>query len=205
MTFLCWKILSSCPVYSINCDRSLTDIHQHTTRSALVIDCAQNLQETQTINLFVPHVRTSKYGQKSIKVVGPKKWNNIFKKSLKICFISHYNQVNWIPPSLPFSLSLNQKQNIKKFHYTISLIVFSLYSMLEWINDISSCMALLFCCCLCCSYSYDDCILYLYMMLSREKRRNYFFCVYSPKPNFPRIICVRVQVPNVKSNSIFIA
>ena len=83
-----------------------TDIHQHSTRSNLVIVSDQYQQEITCNNLFIPYARTSNYGQKSIEVVGPKKWNtvpynikmamsrNSFKKSLKKQLISQYNQVD---------------------------------------------------------------------------------------------------------------
>ena len=52
-----------------------SNVHHYATRNnSFVIDKCKILQKKK---LFVPYSRTLNYGQKSIRVVGPKIWNDI--------------------------------------------------------------------------------------------------------------------------------
>ena len=76
-----------------------SSLNKHNTRSKFVN--IENLVETRT--LFVPTARTSNYGLKLLKVLGPKVWNslppllrineslNSFIKKLKNILINNYN------------------------------------------------------------------------------------------------------------------
>ena len=52
------------------------NLHSHATRTNST-NLEDNSELTETNNLFIPYVRTTYYGLKSIKVTGPKIWNNI--------------------------------------------------------------------------------------------------------------------------------
>ena len=74
--------------------------HNHATRANSII--LSDSMVTQTFNLFIPYGRTTHYGLKSVKVFGPKIWNNIpidirsicsckaFTKACKKHYISQY-------------------------------------------------------------------------------------------------------------------
>ena len=80
-----------------------TTIHDHHTRSNVQL---QTNNVINTTNLFIPFARTTHYGKKSIKVVGPKIWNEIpynisaikskkgFLYKLKQYYIGKYNCTN---------------------------------------------------------------------------------------------------------------
>ena len=52
-----------------------SNVHHYATRNnSFVIDKCKILEKK---DLFVPYSRTLNYGQKSIRVVGPKIWNDI--------------------------------------------------------------------------------------------------------------------------------
>ena len=53
-----------------------TDLHSHLTRScASTLDNCNSLKATNT--LFIPQAQTTFYGLKSMKITGPKIWNNL--------------------------------------------------------------------------------------------------------------------------------
>ena len=76
----------------------INQVHSHSTRTNTIISNETDLSG----NLFIPYVRTTHYGLKSIKVAGPKIWNKIpreirtaisrfsFAKSYKKSRILHY-------------------------------------------------------------------------------------------------------------------
>ena len=85
----------------------VNEIHSHNTRSNLITDnICDNGESGNEVdlsgNLFIPYARTTHYGLKSIKVSGPKIWNNIphpirnarsrvsFIKSFKNNILLHY-------------------------------------------------------------------------------------------------------------------
>ena len=80
-----------------------TTIHDHHTRSNVQL---QMNNVINTSNLFIPFARTTHYGKKSIKVLGPKIWNEIpnniraikskkvFSYKLKTYYIAKYNCTN---------------------------------------------------------------------------------------------------------------
>ena len=78
------------------------NIHDYATRS----NNSAMMNEHRSNNLFIPFARTTNYGLKSIKVIGPRKWNvtprdirNIaarigFKIAIKKYLLSRYNLVD---------------------------------------------------------------------------------------------------------------
>ena len=80
-----------------------TTIHNHHTRSNVQL-LTNNVINTS--HLFIPFARTTHYGKKSIKVLGPKIWNEIpnkiraikskkvFAYKLKNYYIANYNCTN---------------------------------------------------------------------------------------------------------------
>ena len=78
-------------------------IHNHHTRSNVQL-LTNNVINTS--NLFIPFARTTHYGKKSIKVLGPKIWNEmsnkiraikskkVFAYKLKNYYIANYNCSN---------------------------------------------------------------------------------------------------------------
>ena len=54
----------------------IINYHEHSTRSNTLIGI-DGSEDVFGSNLFIPFARTAYYGQRSIKVLGPKLWNNI--------------------------------------------------------------------------------------------------------------------------------
>ena len=61
------------------------DVHSHGTRQNVLVEGMPNNENKLSGNLFVPYVRTTHYGLRSIKVLAPKIWNrtpSIIRKAI---------------------------------------------------------------------------------------------------------------------------